>query len=156
LAPHGAHAAPTAEPYVPAAHGAQALSRAEYPKLQVQLVALVLLAGEELYGGHGAHVVLLNLNVPGWQNLQLCVTTSKNFPSLHKQSFCERLPADDWRPTGHATHAPKTSNSSKLKTSLVTTICTYRPIPLQICVCNALAFSVAQIVLSAYDELDPT
>jgi len=38
---------------------------AKYPRLQVQLSALVLLAGEELNGVHGAHVVLLNLNVPG-------------------------------------------------------------------------------------------
>jgi len=54
---------------VPAAHGAQVLLRVKYPTLQVQLLALVLLAGEELNCGHGAHLVLLNLNVPDWQYL---------------------------------------------------------------------------------------
>ena len=51
--------------YVPAAHGEHVLMRVRYPALQVQLLALVLLAGEELNGLHGAHVVLLNLKVPG-------------------------------------------------------------------------------------------
>ena len=75
--PHGAHGAPVAEPYEPAAHGTQALSRAEYPTLQVQLSALVLFASEELNCGHGAHLVLLNLNVPGWQYLHTNCTLSR-------------------------------------------------------------------------------
>jgi len=51
--------------YVPAGHGEHVLLRVRYPALQVQLSALVLLAGEELNGLHGAHLVLLNLKVPG-------------------------------------------------------------------------------------------
>ena len=124
--------------------------------LQVQLSALMLFAGEELNCGHGAHRVLLNLNVPGWQYLHTCVMMSKISSSLHKQSFCERLPADDGRPSGHALHWLKTWNSAKFKSLLVTTICMYCPIPLHGCVCTVLAFSVAHIVLSIYEELDPT
>ena len=112
---------------MPAAHGAQALLEAEYPALQVQLAALVLLAGEELNCGHGAHRVLLNRNEPGWQYLHTCVVMSKILPSLHEQSFSDRLPAVDVRPLGHAVHALKTSNSLKLITMLNTTICTYCP-----------------------------
>jgi len=51
--------------YEPAGHGEHVLMRVMYPALQVQLSELVLLAGEELNGVHGAHVVLLNLKVPG-------------------------------------------------------------------------------------------
>jgi len=128
----------------------------EYPTLQLQLSALMVLAGEELNCGHGAHVVLLNLNVPGWQYLHTCESMSKISTSLHKQSLCERLPADEKRPSGHALHAPKTSNSWMFIIMFVTTICMYCPIPLHGCVCTGLAFSVAHIVLSVYDELDPT
>jgi len=62
---------------MPAAHGAQVLSRVMYPKLHVQLLALVLLAGEELNCGHGAHMVLLNLNLPGWQYSHTSNTLSR-------------------------------------------------------------------------------
>ena len=91
--------------YVPAAHGEHVLLRVRYPALQVQLLALVLLAGEELNCRHGAHVVLLNLKVPGWQNLHTSKALSRIWSGRQTQLSRDGDPGGDVMPTGHAQHA---------------------------------------------------
>jgi len=54
---------------------------------------------------HGAHVVLLDLNVPGWQNLHTSKALSRIWSARQTQSSRDGDPAGEVMPRGQAQHA---------------------------------------------------